>query len=242
MSIRTILLCGALGAACAACAQFKPPAEGGSSSGGGGGDGDPCARRAQIEDGEDGDDQVLTRGGRGGYLYTFADEKGSSISPQGDDVKPVPGGADSGYALHMKGHLTDNEEAYAGIGFSFKEPKKAYDATQWRGVSFVARRGEHSVGNLRVKLPDANTDPDGKVCTDCFNDFGISFQVGPEWTRYEVAFDDLKQEADWGKPRPDKLDPAHLYGLQWQVSARNVDYDFWIDDVAFLGCPEAGQK
>src|SRR5262245_59239145 len=106
-----------------ACAQFRPPP--------------PqdekvkaaahCAKKALLEDAEDGDDQVNVQGGRGGYVYTFADEKGSTVSPK-DDFKPASGGADGSHrSLRITGKVTTGEEAYAGVGLSLKEPEGLYD-------------------------------------------------------------------------------------------------------------------
>jgi endoglucanase len=114
------------------------------------------------------------------------------------------------------------------------EPKGPYDASSYDGVSFVARRSAGSTPYLRFKIPDANTDPDGKICTECYNDFGIPFQVTEEWTRYEVKFSELAQEADWGQPRPAAIDRSKIYEMQWQVAVPNADFDVWIDDVTFL--------
>jgi hypothetical protein len=232
-------------AAGSGCAQFKPPrdtGEEGADEGGGRGRGPggaACEEKARIEDAEDGDDQIAVVEGRGGYIFTFADEKGSTVLPKdSDDVKVAQGGPDgSEYALRMSGKLADAEDVFAGIGFSFVEPKGPYDASAWKGISFVARTAGGNGVHLRVSAPDGNTDPDGKVCTDCYNDFGVGFEVTEEWTRFVVAFSDLKQEADWGAPRPAAIEPNKLYGLQWQVATRGADYDIWIDDVSFAGCP-----
>jgi hypothetical protein len=88
---------------------------------------------------------------------------------------------------------------------------------------------------LRVKVPDANTDPDGKICSDCYNDFGLSFELSDEWTRYTVNFKDLKQEEGWGDPRPPSSATDKLFGLQWQVSTPNAEFDVWFDDIRFEG-------
>ena len=89
---------------------------------------------------------------------------------------------------------------------------------------------------MRFKVPDVATDPSGGVCTECYNDFGIPFEVTEEPTRFEVRFADLAQEADWGAPRPPSVDAAKLYGLQWQVVVPGASVDVSIGDVAFLGC------
>ena len=93
-------------------------------------------------------------------------------------------------------------------------------------------------GTVKSILPDAHTDPQGGECKECYNDFGVDFELNEEWTRYVVAFADLKQESGWGRPRPDNVDPKKLFGMQWQVSTRATAFDVWIDDVTFVGCDE----
>jgi len=216
----------------AACSQFRPPESSSAESRPHGGD--SCT----IEDAEDHDDRILVRAGRGGYLYTYSDEHGTTISPSGDFAVTRGGASGSQYSLRMTGLVGDAEEAYAGMGFEFREPKAPYDASRYRGITFVAKRGSKSAGTFRLKVPDAATDPDGGVCGECYNDFGIDFQVAEDWKRYQVSFEDLSQQGGWGDPRPDAIDPSKLYGLQWQVASRGADFDLWIDDVRFTGCDE----
>ncbi len=85
-------------------------------------------------------------------------------------------------------------------------------------------------------MPDASTDPAGGVCTECYNDFGLPLQVTEEWTRFEVQFADLVQETGWGAPRPEAIDAAKLYGVQWQTAIAGASVDVEIDEVTFLGC------
>jgi len=233
---------GALGCALLAtsCAHFGPPADDGHGTGGEGGGTQltGCAQAALIEDVEDRDDRILVRDGRGGYLYTYIDEDGSTISPGPDSFAVAPGGAGGGHALHMQGKLADTADAFAGLGYSFTEPLGPYDASKYTGVAFVAKHGPGSSTAIRLKIPDIATAPEGGVCKECYNDFGIDFQVTDEWTRYEVSFADLKQGTGWGDPRPDAVDAAKLFGMQWQVTTRGQAYDIWIDDVTFVGCPD----
>ena len=198
-----------------------------------------CERMAMIEDGEDRDDQILVRQGRGGYTYTFVDKAGSVITPGDTAFKMEKGGPGSSkYAAHITGKLATTGETYAGVGMDFRNPRKPYDASRYKGVAFVAKVGPNSTTHVRLSAPDVNTDPDGKVCTtECFNNFGIGVDLTEEWTRFEVAFSELKQEAGWGKPRPPTVDAAKLIGLQWQVAAPGSVFDIWIDDVTFTGCP-----
>jgi hypothetical protein len=197
-----------------------------------------CEGKAMIDDCEDRNDQVLVRQGRGGYIYTFLDKAGSTITPTESTFKMERGGAGgSKYAVHVQGKLAGSGETYAGIGMDLRYPRKPYDAALYKGVSFVAKATKGSSPFIRFKVPDANTDPDGKVCSECFNDFGIGVELTEEWTRYEVPFTELKQEGGWGNPRPPAVDWKKLMSLQWQVSAPGSAFDFWIDDVSFIGCP-----
>jgi hypothetical protein len=195
---------------------------------------DTCA----IEDGDDTDDQILVNEGRGGYLYTYLDGSGSKIEPAPNHFVSAAGGAEgTAGALRMQGTLAKSGEVYGGMGFTFTEPKSTYDASKYSGISFLAKKSTGTQGNVRFKIPDTNTDPDGGACKDeCFNDFGVDFKVTEEWTRYTVSFADLRQEDGWGIPRPEAVDASKLYGLQWQVVAPGAEFDIWVDDVRFVGC------
>lgn len=217
------------------CSQFKPPS---GSAGAPPSEPQSCVQAALIEDAEDGDDRTLTRNGRGGYLYTYMDDHGTRIAPTGDFTPAKGGAGGSKYAMRMQGALGDAAEVYAGMGFSFLEPKGTYDASGYTGIAFSAKRAPGSAAAIRVKLPDGNTDPDGGACTECYNDFGIDVQLTEEWTRYEVSFADLKQQVGWGDPRPPAIDASKLYGVQIQVSQRAAAFDVWVDDIEFLGCDQ----
>ena len=195
-----------------------------------------CSVESLIVDAENASEQLLLYENRNGYMYTFVDENGSKVTP-GPNKFFVDGRGAHGSlsALHFHGELTTGE-AYAGVGFTFLEPETGYDASKYSGISFVAKRGPESTDLVKVKLPDINTDPDGGVCKDCYNDFGIQFQVSEEWTRYTVNFTDLKQDSGWGDPQPESVDPTQLFGMQWQVEESGKKFDIWIDDVAFIGC------
>lgn len=195
-----------------------------------------CSPDNIIEDAENGDGQAVIAAGRGGYLYTYTDDQGSTIEPSPGSFQPSPGGpAESRYALRISGTLGAGGHGYAGVGLSFVDPKAPYDASAYDGISFFAKAEAGSESHLRVKLPDAATDPEGGQCSECFNDFGIDFAVTEEWTRYVVQWSDLTQATGWGKPRPEAIDSAALYGVQWQVSTAGAEYDISIDDVAFVG-------
>jgi len=199
---------------------------------------DSCERQATIEDAEDRNDQILVRGGRGGYIYTYIDKAGSSIEPTESSFRMERGGAQgSKYAIRIHGKLAPSGETYAGVGLDFRNPRRPYNASKYKGVAFAARVAPGSTTHVRFKMPDVNTDQDAKVCTECFNDFGIGVELSEEWTRYEVPFAELKQESGWGNPRPPSVTAEKLMSLQWQVSAPGSSFDIWIDDITFTGCP-----
>jgi hypothetical protein len=197
-----------------------------------------CEAQAMIDDAEDRNDQVLVRQHRGGYIYTFVDTAGSTVTPGATAFKmEAPGAHGSKYAMHVHGKLAATGETYAGLGIDLRNPRAGYDASKYKGVSFLARAGGNATSHVAFSIPDVNTDPDGKVCTECFNNFGIGVDLTPEWTRFEVPFTELKQQAGWGNPRPDALDVRKLISLNWQVTAPGSSFDIWIDDVSFIGCP-----
>ena len=197
-----------------------------------------CESKAMIDNAEDRDDQILLRENRGGYIYTFVDKAGSTILPTESSFKMEKGGAGgSKYAMHIHGKLAASGETFAGVGLDLRNPRGTYNASHYKGVAFVAKAAKGATTHVRFSLPDVNTDPDGKICTECFNMFGIGVDLTEEWTRYEVAFPELKQEIGWGKPQPPAVDAAKLISLQWQVTAPGTVFDYWIDDVTFIGCP-----
>jgi len=242
--IASTALCGVW--ALAGCAHFRPPEGHSSSSGGGGGsassdDNLTAEELAVIEDAEDGDSQVLTRQGRGGYLYTFADELGTRISPGSSEFVVSEGGVeDTGHALRMSGNTSEaGGDVYAGMGFGFTYPEGPYDATGYCGIEFVAKKAPDTSGFLRFKVPDVNTVPGGKHCKECYNDFGVEFEVEEEWVHYVVDFADLKQEYGWGDPQPAMVSVHALWGLQWQVTSRGTPFDVWVDDIKFVPCSQS---
>ncbi len=199
-----------------------------------------CPPDFTIDDAEDNNNQVLLQKGRKGYWYTFVDKAGSTITPPiASKFQMSPGGAKgSTNAARMMGKMSSTgDPLFAGMGFSFTEPKAQYDATTYTGISFYAKVGPGSTKTVRLKVPDANTDPAGKVCTECFNDFGADLTLTEQWQKYAIPFATMKQMEGWGSPHPATIDKSKLFGVQWQVTQPGASYDLWIDAVQFTGCP-----
>ncbi|MCX4244857.1 hypothetical protein [Paraliomyxa miuraensis] len=202
-----------------------------------------CTLEAVVEDSEDNDHRILERSGRGGYVYAFLDEAGSTVEPVagrlGGTFSQAEGGANgSMYAARVHGTLANGSITFAGYGLNFVDPKGPYDASAYDGVAFFARRGPDSASTIRLKVPDASTDPDGGICTECFNDFGADVELEEEWQQYVFPFDRLGQLAGWGSPRPGSIDASAIYGLQFQVNSPGASFDIWVDDVSFYGCKQ----
>jgi len=195
-----------------------------------------------ISDGEANSNQTNPIKGRGGYWYAFVDTNGSTVTPtagsQGGTFTMAPGGAaGTKYAAHMTGQIGTADTVYAGMGFNFVDPKGAYDATAYKGVSFWAKKGPGSTGNVRLKFPDSNTDPDGKVCKECFNDFGADLKLTDDWTQYTIPYLAMAQMKGWGSPHTPGIDSSRVYGIQFQVNEKGAPFDVWVDEVQFTGCP-----
>jgi endoglucanase len=195
-----------------------------------------------ISDGESANKTAFIQG-RGGYWYTFLDTKdngGSTIWPLsgalGGTFEMSEGGAEG--SLHharMKGTVGQGEVAYAGMGLNFLDPKGAYDASRYGGIAFWAKKNPGSTDKVRLKVPDVQTDPDGKQCKQCFNDHGLDLPLFDQWTLYTVPFRIMKQE-DWG-PKDNGIDASGLYGIQFQVKEKGATYDISVDQIHFTGCP-----
>ncbi len=87
---------------------------------------------------------------------------------------------------------------------------------------------------MRLKVPDGNTTKEGGKCRECFNDFGADISLSEAWQRFVFPFKKMKQEPDWGAPRPRAIDKSKLYGMQFQANTPGAGFDIWIDDVEFV--------
>lgn len=207
-----------------------------------------CTRSAVIEDGEDNDHQVVVHADRNGYIYTFRGGETQVEPTAGADggvfTMSLGGANGSQHAARMHGTVGGDEGAFAGLGFNFTDPQLAFDASDYEGISFFARRGPNSGGNVRLKIPDRKTFPAGGECSECYNDFGVDLELSEQWQHFVFRFEELAQLPDWGSPRPSSIDASGLFGIQFQVQGAGADFDLWIDDLAFIGCagePAAGE-
>jgi len=205
--------------------------------------GGSCGPDGLIDNMEDNNNQTMVVDGRGGYWYTYVDEVGSTVEPtagsQGGVFTQSEGGANnSKFAARVHGILGSGAVIFGAAGMNFTDPKDAYDASKFGGISFWAKKGAGTLASVRVKVPDANTDSEGGVCKACFNDFGADVVLTDSWKQYVLPFSKMKQMEGWGSPRPRKIDKSQIYGIQIQAQAPGASYDIWIDDIEFVGCEE----
>jgi endoglucanase len=205
----------------------------------------PCGPEAMIDDCEDNNNQVMVQDGRSGYWYTFVDDAGSTVEPQagakgGGAFTMSEGGANgSAYAARFRGTIGEGAIIYGGMGVNLTDPKEAYDASKYGGLSFYAKKGP-GTGKIRLKVPDLNTDPQGGVCKECYNDFGVELELTDTWTKYVVPYSVMKQDSGWGSPIVHAITPNNLYSVQFQVNLPGQNYEIWIDDLGFSGCGGGG--
>jgi hypothetical protein len=197
-----------------------------------------CNGLGIIDDGEDGQNQNIVGADRGGYWYTFRDKKGTTIDPiageDGGTFAMTEGGHGSKFAARFKGKIGTGAPLFGGMGMNFVDPKDVYDSSKYVGIAFWARRGDNSTPKVRLKVPDVTTDPQGSLCTECFNDFGADLVLTPEWKFYIFPWKAMKQMPGWGAPRKPHITESKLFGVQWQVNTPSANYDIWVDDLTFF--------
>ena len=184
-----------------------------------------CGPDGLIDDMEDNNNQIAIVGERGGYWYTYVDKDGSTVWPvpgdSGGTFTMVENGHDSKFAAEMKGKLAGKSIVYAAMGLNFMDPKEPFNASAYEGITFFAKRAPNTIGRLNIKLPDGNTDPDGQVCSNCFNDYGYAINVGEQWQRYVSSVQRSPAGARLGlapqaprRPQADLRDPLRGEGAE----------------------------
>ncbi|MFV8752902.1 hypothetical protein ACNOYE_20340 [Nannocystaceae bacterium ST9] len=189
-----------------------------------------------IDNFEDGDGALIPNGGRQGYWYIFNDATaGATQSPAVDAVLPESGGADgTSLAMHTAG--SGFAEWGAGIGVDLNNAgdpeggngiKMIYDASAYTGI-VVRAKGN---GQLRASVQIEATIPpeEGGTCAMDCDPHGKVLLLSDEWQQFTLTFDDLQQEG-WGTPA--SWDASKVVGLQFKV-AKDVEFDFWVDEVGF---------
>lgn len=182
-------------------------------------------RQPLIDDFEDGDDAVSPYEGRAGFWRWARETDAPGSAPA---LMPVPrplATRSNRLALHVKGgQLLDWG---ATIAFTFRPA--CYDASQYRGVSFLAR-GPGRIYFSPREVSVVPTSEGGSCQGDCYNQHVKKVDLDAEWRRYEVNWTDVRQRGA-GKP---PLDPSRVNSLAFLIRAEDTPYEVWLDDVRFL--------
>jgi len=137
-------------------------------------------------------------------------------------------------AFHFVGKAAFEDTWGASASVSFL-PKGFYDASKYAGIAFKIKSEKPNL-NIRLKLADAASDPEGGQCTkDCGNAFGKELILGTDWQEISLMWSELTQAPDWGSPRPPSITPAKIKGMEWAIYP-GADFDIWIDEIQFLEC------
>jgi hypothetical protein len=174
-----------------------------------------------IDDMEDADHHISFVLGRTGTWYAWYDE---SASPAAAMEPPLGGGfymstldvtrscVDTFSMLGMRS-LGDGQD-FAVTGFALNQQvgagvAEAYQADQFSGVAFWARRGPDAVTTgLIVKLSDGSGASSLTPAT-----------LLPEWQFYKIPFT--------------SIDPAQLVRVEYLVTNGGSYFDYAVDDVGF---------
>lgn len=160
----------------------------------------------------------------------------------------IPGGRCGVSRYGLK--ITAEDLAVYGGAFGRNYYPSPFDASQWEGISFWAKRGNDTADkklgrSVYFSVGDKYTDErngvrewaDGKpYCYDEPEDpadkcdrFGMGLGIETEWQFYTVAFEDMTQRG-FGKAAPE-LFVEGIIGLDF--SFETGDWELWVDDVAY---------
>ncbi|MFV8752900.1 hypothetical protein ACNOYE_20330 [Nannocystaceae bacterium ST9] len=183
-----------------------------------------------LDNFEDGDGAIIPNGGRQGYWYVFNDASvGGTQTPAPDIVLPESGGADgTSMAMHTAG--SGFAEWGAGIGADINnmgDVKMTWDGSAFTGIVVMARGN----GQVRAVVQTEATVPpeEGGTCAIDCDPHGKILLLSDEWQQFTLPFAQLAQEG-WGTPA--EWDASTIIGIQFKV-AKNVDFDFRVDEIGF---------
>ncbi len=185
-----------------------------------------------IDDLEDGDSAILELDGRHGSWYTINDGTGGTQQPApAQTFAPARGGAlGSDYSAHMTGTDFSSWGAALGVRFDVVGANTcAYDASRYQGIAFYARGS----GMVTISIITASTVPvaSGGTCeTGCFDYYAGHVSLSSTWTRYQLAWSDLRQTG-WGTPTT--FDPGEIMATEWAFGT-GVSFEIDVDDLQFF--------
>jgi hypothetical protein len=203
-------------------------------------EGETIAAENLIDDLEDKDDSIKEQDGRQGSWYTFNDEgKGGEQSPPPDKFAVTPASGDN-MSKYVAGTKGKGYKEYAGLAVDLNsdgDKASPYDASKFKGISFIARGVSGSKElDLRfgVSTPATIAEGDGGECTGgdakCDDSFGADITVDGTWQKFDIPFSLLAQEG-WGDKAT--FDAKKIVGFTFSVPEGGAEFDFAIDNVGF---------
>ena len=157
--------------------------------------------------------------------------------------RPYPADA---FAAYTKGSGFTNYGAYMNVSmrsFAVYANTPVYDASGYKGISFLAKVGDGATKSMRVRFVSSDTDPRGKLCklsTDtptptqdqlCYNHYFADATLTTAWATYVLDFDQFMQGVD-GMQNP-TINLAGMFGLEFYFD-KNTVFEVWIDDLKFV--------
>jgi hypothetical protein len=193
---------------------------------------DPCLSRAsvagtepQIDDFEDGDDELRPLEGRAGFWRWAREIDAPGTAPA---LIPVPR-PDATRTNRLAQHVKGGQLLDWGAAVEFDFRPACYDASKYVGVSFQAR----GPGRIYLAPRERSVIPiaEGGSCeVDCHNPHVAKIELESGWRTYQVRWTELRQRGI-GKPA---LDPSRLHSLAFLIRPEDTPYDVWLDDLRFL--------
>jgi hypothetical protein len=170
----------------------------------------------------------------GGYWYNLNDGSvGGVEKPDPFAVSAImPVRATSTRGVHTTG--TGFVSWGGGVAFQFVQTGGPVDMSQYSGISFWAMwTADAGPASIRVNVVTEGTLPDYCVCptVQCNDHFGKIFTLTSSWAQYTMTWAQLAQ-AGWGFPVA--FDPKAAIGMNFVRAQATGDWDFWVDDVAFM--------
>jgi hypothetical protein len=186
-----------------------------------------------IDDVEDGDEALAEGMAKGGTWYSFIEPGAQSSGFEATEVDREG----SVYAAHLKAGPTS--EWGGGLGIVLNPDRGPFNACTTTGITFWAK-GTRCGQPLQVRIADVSSQPDGKVCTACYDHFTTAVRLTEGWAKYTITWDAFTK-AGWGKPQAKAIDLERMYQIlfQWPTGA---GVEFWVDDVAFTTARDGSSR
>jgi hypothetical protein len=190
-----------------------------------------------LENWEARDSLLLRADGRSGNWLTFDDGTAKQNVASSSQLLPSPiVGGRSRQGLHLSG----GRFAEWGVAFGTDLATGAcYDATAYDGIEFWAK-GRAAI-HVGVQVIDVQSPKFGGFCEGdgCYNSHRKRVELGAEWRRYTVRWQELQQL----NPRQRvPLDTKRVRFLEFSVFPEDTPFDLWLDDVSLLRKGAVGAK